>query len=139
MKKLPTETKEIPVLPEHLKKYFGEYRAVLFDGWCGEPVNWGFEVLSHLGDELWAEASQYGRMECNHSFPHSTWYLILKSLTPEDAKKKYGDITDYALGVRGGFQTVTYGTTKFCSSQVVDSEHCRQWFQDNKARYSSKK
>jgi hypothetical protein len=43
---------------------------------------------------------------------------VTERLTPAEAIRKYGPITELELGPQGGFKTVTYGTTKFMSRFV---------------------
>lgn len=51
-------------------------------------------------------------MEC--IYPN--WYLITKTLTRQEAIATYGPETDIERGPRGGFKTITFGTTKFCTA-----------------------
>jgi hypothetical protein len=73
--------------------------------------------LKHLGDEKWSEISKYGGLECNHGYP-STWYLITKNLTPQEAIEKYGKPTEYITGPKGGFRSITFGKKKFMSKSM---------------------
>lgn len=76
--------------------------AVLFDGWCGEPIAWarvGEPVISH-------EWTGDGRVS------------ITERLTPDGAIRKYGPISELVLGPQGGFKSVTYGAKKFVSGFV---------------------
>jgi hypothetical protein len=75
---------------------------VLFDGWCGEPIAWarvGEPVIGH-------ERTEHGRV------------AVTEYLTPAEAVRKYGPITEVVLGPKGGFESVTYGAKKFMSSFV---------------------
>lgn len=102
-------------IPTHIAENLGNYGSQIKDGYCGEPIHWGYKIVSHLGEELWKEASNFGRQECVMSgdFGGSTWYLITKSLTRQEAIEKYGPETHVELGPRGGFKHIIFGKTKF--------------------------
>jgi hypothetical protein len=46
------------------------------------------------------------------------WFLITRKLTREEAIQKYGPISDEEIGPRGGWKSVTFGSTRFCSSYL---------------------
>ena len=76
--------------------------AVLFDGWCGEPIVWarvGEPVIGH-------EWTEYGQV------------AVTERLTPAEALRKYGPIAELVVGPQGGFKSVTYGEQKFVSRWV---------------------
>ena len=73
--------------------------AVLFDGWCGEAIAWARVGEPVIGYE-WTERGQVA---------------LTERLTPAEAVRKYGSITEVVLGRNGGFESVTYGATKFIS------------------------
>src|SRR6266542_5021010 len=75
---------------------------VLFDGWCGEPIAWARVGEPVIGHE-WTEHGQVA---------------VTERLTPTEAVRKYGRITELVLGPRRGYESVTYGATKFVSSFV---------------------
>lgn len=101
-------------IPEHLQAYFGPYGPQCFDGNCGEPIGWGYQVISRLGDEKWSEASALGEMWC--SYPN--WYLLTKRLTHKEAIEKYGKVTDIERGPRGGFRSITFGKKRFITKEM---------------------
>lgn len=76
--------------------------AVLYDGWCGEPVAWARIGQPVIGHE-WTERGQVSVTE---------W------LTPTEAIRKYGPVTEVQVGRNGGFRSVTYGAKKFLSRCV---------------------
>lgn len=108
-------------IPEYLKEFLGSYQACFFDGWCGEPVSWGYPIVKIVADAVkWKELGEYGDLECSQgSFP-SNWYLITKHLEEAEAVEKYGKITDIELGPRGGFRSITFGDKKFGSSRLYN-------------------
>lgn len=63
--------------------------AILYDSWCGEPLQFGYY--------------ENGKP------------IITDSLTREKAIEKYGPITNEEFGPKGGWKSVTFGTTKFIS------------------------
>ena len=106
-------------IPEGYESDLAPYGAVLYDGWCGEPIAWGFEIRHRLGEERFNALAQHGQLECIDGFSVNTrWAVITKWLTPDEARAKYGQITDLALGPRGGFKSVTYGDKKFLSKKL---------------------
>ncbi|NMM92386.1 hypothetical protein B2J88_50530 [Rhodococcus sp. SRB_17] len=76
--------------------------GVLYDSFCGEPIAWARVGEPVIGQE-WTE---HGRM------------AITERLSPADAVRKYGPVTEVVLGRNGGFKSVTYGATKFFSRFV---------------------
>jgi hypothetical protein len=108
--------KDISEMPADLRFFFGAFGSQLYDSYCGEPVAWGYSVLSRLGDDKWSQASEYGTLE--YSPGTDGWFLITKVLTSDEARAQYGEITNLELGPRGGFKSVTYGSTKFGSKRL---------------------
>lgn len=70
---------------------------VLFDGWCGEPIAWARIGEPVIGQE-WTEHGPVA---------------VTERLTPAEAVRKYGPISEVVVGPNGGFESVTYGTKKF--------------------------
>ncbi|WP_033288214.1 hypothetical protein [Amycolatopsis jejuensis] len=75
---------------------------VLYDGWCGEPIAW-----ARLGDPV------IGREWTEHG-----WVAVTDRLSAAEAFRKYGPITELVVGRNRGFESVTYGATKFVSRFV---------------------
>lgn len=75
---------------------------VLYDGWCGEPIAWARVGEPVIGLE-WTE---HGRL------------AVTGWLSPAEAVRKYGPITEVVLGRNGGFKSVTYGGKKFVAKCV---------------------
>lgn len=95
--------------PKDYEHDLGEYGAKIFDGYCGEPIMWGFEIKTHLNEKDFEALRNFGRLEC----VYPRWFLITKTLTKDEAIKKYGKITDIEVGVRGGWKSITFGNKKF--------------------------
>lgn len=75
---------------------------VLYDGWCGEPIAWARVGEPVIGHE-WTERGP---------LPVTGW------LSPAEAVRKYGPITEVVLGRNGGFKSATYGAKKFVAKCV---------------------
>lgn len=89
----------------------GSYGIAFYDGNCGEPIAWGFKIIRRLGDERFNELRKFGPLECIYP----DWYLVTKTLSREEAIKKYGDIKEEVFGPKGGWKSVTFGEKKFVS------------------------
>jgi len=100
--------------PEGYDDALSDYKACLFDSWCGKPVAWGFEILKRISDKRFAALGDYGSLEC--SYP--TWFLIVRRLTRVEAVTLYGPVSAEGFGPRGGWKSVTFGTTKFISRSL---------------------
>jgi hypothetical protein len=108
--------KQISEMPADLRRFFGGYGPQFHDGYCGEPIAWGYKVIARMDEERWSKGSEYGRLECGHET--GDWFLITKVLTPDEARAQYGEVTNLELGPRGGFRSVTYGSKKFGSKRL---------------------
>lgn len=95
--------------PEGFEDCLGSFGPVIFDGWCGEPVAWGFPINRHLGSRF-DELRSVAAVEC---VSQGSWVVVTDRLTPEMAEAKYGPVTELKLGPRGGFKHVTYGDKTF--------------------------
>jgi hypothetical protein len=100
--------------PKGYENDLGNYALIFKDGICSEPVAWGFKIITHLGQDRFDALREFGQLECDYP----AWYLITHHLTREEAIKKYGEITDEEFGPRGGWRSVTFGTTKFRSKYL---------------------
>lgn len=102
--------------PEGYEYDLSEYKACIFDAYCGEPTMWGFEIVNHLGEERFSKLYDYGSLEC---LGKGKWFLIKKKLTRAEAIEKYGEVTNVDLGPRGGFRSITFGSTTFLERQLL--------------------
>src|SRR3990167_965684 len=106
--------------PKGYENDLSEYGPQIYDGYCGEPIGWGFKILNHLGEERFNGLYKFGDLECvNGEHLQSIWSLIVKHLTREEAAEKYGAITNEEFGPRGGFRSVTFGDKKFISRGMM--------------------
>jgi hypothetical protein len=92
----------------------GPFRAVGFDGYCGQPVDWGFPVTRRVGEERWAMLGREGDLQ----YIGDRWALVVLSLTPEIARTVYGPVTHEERGPRGGWRWAQYGETRFMSRRL---------------------
>ena len=76
--------------------------GVLYDNCCGESIAWARVGELVIGQEWTA----HGHV------------AITGRLSPAEAVRKYGPVTEVVLGRGGGFKSVTYGATKFFSRFV---------------------
>lgn len=108
---------DTPAIPEGYEKDLSGYGPVLYDGHCGEPIAWGFEIRRRLEEERFGALGKYGQLECISGM-NPTWVVVVKRLTVDEAIAKYGPMTDLKLGPRGGFRSVTYGAHTFFSRHL---------------------
>jgi len=104
--------------PPGYEAELSEYKACIFDGYCGEPVGWGFEILSRLGEARFHQLRRFGDLECIPSAYVSKWFLIVRWLSREEAIENFGPITDETFGPRGGWKSVTFGAQKFTCKRM---------------------
>lgn len=102
-------------MPSELRSAFGNYGPCIVDGYCGEPIGWGFKLMRRLGPDRWSQAQNYGELVFGGE---GSWLLVTKWLTPTEAIQKYGDVTDVERGPRGGFRSVAYGDKRFLSKRL---------------------
>lgn len=100
--------------PKGFESELAEFAPVIFDGFSGEPIGWGFRIITHLGEQRFNELRKFGELECIYP----TWYLVTKKLSREEAIGKYGEITEEVFGPRGGWKSVTFGTKRFISNYL---------------------
>lgn len=112
---MKTYIKEKENIPEDIMECLGGYGDCVYDGWCGEVIGQGYPVRRHLGETLWAKASQYGDLEC---LGMGNWFLVREKLTLEEAITKYGNVTEMEVGPRGGYKSITIGDKKFITRQM---------------------
>lgn len=104
---MTTEAKQIP---EKFLPFLGQYGGHLKDHASKEVIGFGYPITQKLGDDLWTELGTYGKQIFDPKA--KMWFLIIYSLTREQAVEKYGPITNEEYGPRGGWKSVTFGTTK---------------------------
>lgn len=111
-------------IPERYAAYLGPYQEVIYDAACGKPIGWGRYLIAkeRLGNELFDRIGKECRGQWQYlqpeSFGNRKWALVDRWLTQEEAVELYGSQTAIVLGPRGGFKSITYGTTTFISSKM---------------------
>lgn len=100
--------------PPGFENNLSAFGPVMYDGWCGEPVAWGFKIIRYLGEDLFNTLGKHGQPECIDGFTNS-WALVTKTLSREEAIALYGVVTDEVFGPRGGWKSTTFGEKKFTS------------------------
>lgn len=124
-----------PKKPKGFESVLGAYGPRLYDGYCGEPIRWGWLITRRLGPE-WNDLSRAAHelgysLECAD---YGKWYVEAKRLTVDEAVKKYGKVKEILTGPRGGWRSITFGDKKFISD-FRDYARDRQEIMD---KYSSK-
>lgn len=104
--------------PAGFESALSEFKPCFYDSGCGKPVAWGFKLIQYLSAEKFELLRSHGELACDYSGSTSTWFFIVKRLTREDAIKIYGDVTSEEFGPRGGWKSVTFGTTTFFSREL---------------------
>lgn len=98
-------------IPDKFLPFLGEYGGHLKDHASKEIIGYGYPITGTLGEDMWKELSAFGKQIFDPKA--KLWYLIVYSLTREQAIAKYGPVTHEEYGPRGGWKSVTFGTTKF--------------------------
>jgi hypothetical protein len=92
-----------------LNDFLSEETYPLVDAWCGKPIAY-YRMLTHQLPE-----STFGKIRSKllYSNGMERWLYITKKVTREECITLYGEITEEEYGPRGGWKSVTFGTTKF--------------------------
>jgi len=106
-----------PKLPDWLKEFMGPFGPAMVDECSGVTISYGFPVTRYMGEDVFTTAKHaYKAMRYDRAADQ--WYFVTSELTPADAIRQYGEVTDLEIGPRKGFKSVTYGTTKFTSREL---------------------
>jgi len=92
-----------------IKDYLSEKTYELFDGMSGKPVAYYKSQTKRIPEELFNQ--NFNKMYYSNS--GGAWIYIERKVTREECIKLYGEITNEEFGPRGGWKSVTFGTTKF--------------------------
>jgi hypothetical protein len=106
--------KPIIEMSDELRRSLSDYGPQIYDAYSEEPIEWGYRILQHLGQDKFNELRDFG----DTHYAGESWFLVTKWLTPDEARQKYGEVTHTEFGPRGGFRSVTYGTTTFVSKRL---------------------
>jgi hypothetical protein len=111
--------------PKGYEPYLGRYGVVVTDG--GVSIGWGFPVIRQMSEEMFRnfpgcpvlvsyKSDLYFSALRGESI--GNWVFVTRWLTPQESLKNYGQITKVSLGPRGGWRSVTYGTTTFFDKRM---------------------
>ena len=98
-----------------------EEEAVAYDSDCGEPIKWGYKIINRMPEDLFNSLYniKWGKLEC---IEWGHWAIVTKNLEYEEAVEKYGKVTNEEFGPRGGFRSITFGTTCFVNRQLIKKD-----------------
>ena len=106
-----------PKLPDWLKEYMGPFGPAMVDECSGITISYGFPVVRYMGEDLFT-CAKHAYKAMRYDREADQWYFVTSELTPADAIREYGEVTDMEVGPRKGFKSVTYGKTKFTSREL---------------------
>jgi len=99
-------------IPDKFKHSLGQYGVVITEG--NQDLAWGYPVLGEkLGHEPWEELGKLGRLEFD--VPTKAYVLVTKAISDRELSEIYGPLSNVEYGPRGGYKSITFGTTKFKS------------------------
>lgn len=101
--------------PAGYEHMLSDYRVVISDSGCGEPIAWGWHIVQTLGETAFKLLQRDYDVQC---LKKGVWVVVSKWLTVDEATQKYGPCTGVTRGPRGGFKTISYGQKTFKSSRM---------------------
>jgi len=96
----------------NIQDYLSKEQYDLVDSWCGKPVATVRYVIN-MPSELFNQ--NRSKMVC---VTVGMWAYVDKLVTREECIELYGPITEEVYGPRGGWKSVTFGSTKFISEHL---------------------
>lgn len=96
----------------NIQDYLSTQSYDLIDSWSGKPVGI-YRHLNNIPTELFNEYRH--KMICLNM---GQWVYLEKVVTREECIELYGPITEEVFGTRGGWKSVTFGSTKFISKYL---------------------
>lgn len=99
---------------EDFKDFLGQFGVVVVDSASKEPVAWGYPITGQLGERHFEELKKTAEVAYNHK--DKNWVVVTEKLTDQAAIEKFGPITNVEYGPRGGWKSITFGSTRFTSS-----------------------
>jgi hypothetical protein len=96
----------------NLYDYLSKETYDLVDSWSGKPVA-RVRYVRDMPTELFNQHRD--KMVC---VTIGMWGYLEMVVTREECIERYGKITDEEYGPRGGWKSVTFGTTKFISKYL---------------------
>ena len=94
---------------KNIELYLSEELYELKDIYSGKPVAYYRIQQRRIPEDIFSENTHklVYSIECNK------WLYIVRKVTREECIKLYGPITNEEYGPRGGWKSVTFGTTRF--------------------------
>ncbi|HEX7409244.1 MAG TPA: hypothetical protein VF515_16565 [Candidatus Binatia bacterium] len=109
----------LPNKPAGYESDLSDFGPCVFDGYCGEPIGWGFKIVRRLSYQRFEALRGYGSLDSLYSeHLQPEWCLVTRWLSREEAQRRYGEIAIEEFGPRGGWRSVTFGTKKFMSHHL---------------------
>jgi hypothetical protein len=96
----------------NIDDYLSKEQYDLVDSWSGKPVA-KVRYVIEMPSELFNEHRH--KMVC---VTVGMWAYVDSIVTREECVELYGPITEEVYGPRGGWKSVTFGTTKFKSEYL---------------------
>lgn len=93
----------------NINDYLSEKEFELKDSYSGKPVAYYKIQRIRIPEELFSK----NRDKMLYSNCNETWMYLTRKVTRKECIKLYGPITHEEYGPRGGWKSVTFGTTKF--------------------------
>lgn len=93
----------------NINDYLSERTYELCDGFSGKPIAYYKRHYRMIPEELFNQ----NRDKMYFYRAYDTWIYIDRKVTREECIELYGPITEEVYGPRGGWKSVTFGSTKF--------------------------
>jgi hypothetical protein len=110
-------------LPQKFEPYLDVNECAIVDHVAGVPVAHGRKIIAKMGEDLFEELKQYGKLE--YILPKEgklgEWYFLSRQLSRSEAAEQFGECTSEVFGPRGGWKSVTFGVTTF-GSKLLKAE-----------------
>jgi len=121
------DSNEVNNMPECLVEYrecLTELGPQERDPSCGEYVGWGYYIAEYLGDRFdglrdAARSASFAMVRLPGSDAYTQKYAVItRTLTREEAERKFGPKGEEVKGPQGGFKSIMFGRRKFTSKYL---------------------
>lgn len=96
----------------NINDYLSTETYDLLDSWSGKPIG-SYRLLRNMPSDMFNQNRH--KMFC---ISVGIWGYLDKVITRDECVKLYGEITHEEFGPRGGWKSITFGTTKFISDYL---------------------
>lgn len=96
--------------PTEFEDVLSSYQSIAYDGYCGEPVAWGYKIIRYIGPERFDELRRIANLEY-----FGEWCVVVRTLTREEATRLYDEIPSEEFGLKSGWRSTTFGDKRFVS------------------------